>query len=40
MSKLTFNILQNYIQVIDVSGELSKPPLRNFLSQKRELLEP
>jgi hypothetical protein len=40
MSKLTFNILQNYIQVIDVSGELSKPPLRNFLSQKRGLLEP
>jgi hypothetical protein len=40
LSKLTYSILRNYIQVIDVSGELSKPPLRNFLSQKQELLEP
>lgn len=40
IAKLKFSILRNYIQVIDVAGELSKPPLRNFLSQKQEIMQP
>lgn len=40
MSQLKYGILRNYIQVMDISGGLSKPPLRNFLSQKQEQLEP
>ena len=40
IAKLKFSILRNYIQVIDVTGALSKPPLRNFLSQKQEIMEP
>jgi hypothetical protein len=30
-SKTEFSIYRNYIQVIDVTGELSKWPLKNFL---------
>jgi hypothetical protein len=40
ISKLKFNILSNYIQVIDVAGELSRSPLKNFLSSNREIVEP
>ncbi|MBN1130099.1 MAG: hypothetical protein JXA71_14000 [Chitinispirillaceae bacterium] len=40
MSKLKYGIMRNYIQVIDMSGELSREPLRNFLSQNREVMEP
>jgi hypothetical protein len=40
MCKLRFGILRNYIRVIDVAGELAKPPLRNFLSKSREIMAP
>lgn len=40
LSKLKYRILRNYVQVLDVAGELSKRPLRNFLSKNQEVIEP
>jgi hypothetical protein len=40
IARLKFSILRNYIQVIDVAGQLSKPPLRNFLSKTQEIIQP
>lgn len=37
-AKIKFDILRNYIRVIDVTGQLSKKPLRNFLSSNQEVI--
>jgi len=38
--KIKFDILRNYIRVIDVTGQLSQKPLRNYLSLKQEVITP
>jgi hypothetical protein len=40
IEKVRYDILRNYIRVLDSTGELSKRPLRNFLSASKELLAP
>lgn len=35
-----FSILRNFIYVLDATGELSVRPLRNYLSEDREVMEP
>ena len=42
MEKATvyYSILRNYIYVVDVTGRMSSKPLCNFLSSRREVLEP
>ena len=36
--EIKFSILRNYIRVLDTSGELSRKPLKNYLSMKQEPL--
>ncbi len=36
--KIKFDILRNYIRVIDVTGQLSQKPHRNYLSLKQEVI--
>ncbi|MBN1984195.1 MAG: hypothetical protein JW795_21885 [Chitinivibrionales bacterium] len=33
-----FNIIYNYLKVIDYAGKLTEPPLRNYLLKSRELI--
>ena len=33
-----FSILRNFIYVLDATGQLSRSPLRNYLSQQREVI--
>lgn len=37
--KVYFSILRNYIYVMDVTGRLTEKPVRNYLSEKHEVLE-
>ena len=39
-SSVYFSILRNFIYVLDVTGQLSHKPLRNFLSARCEVIEP
>jgi hypothetical protein len=38
--KVKFNILKNYIRVLDVAGQLSRKPLINYLSAAKETVSP
>jgi len=38
LAKVRFNVMQNYIQVLDVAGQLSRRPLINYLSAHNEAL--
>ncbi|HAJ79721.1 MAG TPA: hypothetical protein DCO75_08105 [Fibrobacteres bacterium] len=39
MAKIRFDILRNYIHVMDITGELSRQPLVNYLSLSREVID-
>ena len=39
-ASIYFSILRNFIYVLDVTGQLSHKPLRNFLSARCEVIEP
>jgi hypothetical protein len=39
VAKVRFNILRNYIQVLDVTGQISKKPLKNYLSAAAGVME-
>ncbi len=36
MEEIKFNILRNYIRILDVTGQLSRKPIKNYLSLKQE----
>lgn len=38
MEKIKFDILRNYIRIIDATGQLYKKPLRNYLSSNMEFV--
>jgi hypothetical protein len=40
MQKVRFDILRNYIRVLDSSGLLAQDPLVNYLSPGREVIAP
>lgn len=39
-SAIYFSILRNFIYVLDVTGQMSRKPLRNYLSVNQEIIEP
>ncbi|HEX2956471.1 MAG TPA: TolC family protein [Chitinispirillaceae bacterium] len=39
LENVKYSLMRNYIRVLDLSGKLSVPPLRNCISSNRELLE-
>ena len=40
LEEVKSGLLFNYIKVMDATGEISRPPLRNFLSARNEVLAP
>lgn len=39
MEEIKFNILRNYIRILEVTGKLSQEPYRNYLSLNQEVLK-